>query len=386
MKRQVLFLCTLSVILFQTVHAQINTKVIPYRKGTLWGYADPSKKIIKEPIYQQVTFFYDNTSIVAQGNKYGLINTKYAPLTECKYDHIEYVYEKIFRYRQGATYGLLSAGGKELTPPIYDEIGGFKGGYAVAKIGTKYGLLNTKGKVILPFEYEGADGIFSEGYALVSDGTGNFYINPKKKKLTLPEGVVPMKSFFNGLAPAYKATLFEGKEVYTVVIINNKGQIVADGLPFNATQMGNVEIFSGFLDGMAILNWNNLSMFLTEKGQVSKWYKKTSSFNNGMAAVVDELEYGGQVKFIDKNFQEVFALSVDDVRSFSDGFFPVQYNYIDWEDEFYDETYWYYIDGKGQKMNTKTYNDASAFENGLAVVVYNGLTGVIDTKGTEFWE
>ena len=52
-------------------------KLIPYRKGNLWGYSDVNKTIIVKPEFDKVTYFIDNQAgMVVKDKKVGLISAK----------------------------------------------------------------------------------------------------------------------------------------------------------------------------------------------------------------------------------------------------------------------------------------------------------------------
>lgn len=51
-----------------------DMSLIPYRKGDLWGYASPDKKIVIQPEYAEANFFYAGLAVVKKGDKYGYIN------------------------------------------------------------------------------------------------------------------------------------------------------------------------------------------------------------------------------------------------------------------------------------------------------------------------
>ena len=51
-----------------------DLRLIPYRKGDLWGYADADKNIIIKPEYSEADLFYAGFASVKKGDKYGYIN------------------------------------------------------------------------------------------------------------------------------------------------------------------------------------------------------------------------------------------------------------------------------------------------------------------------
>ncbi len=76
-------------------------KLIPYRKGNLWGYCDSNKKLIITPKFDNPAFFeyYDyctncgnknNIAVVSINNRYGLLSETGKLLIPCKYDELIY--------------------------------------------------------------------------------------------------------------------------------------------------------------------------------------------------------------------------------------------------------------------------------------------------------
>ena len=48
--------------------------LVPYRKGNLWGYATPDKKIVINPVYDEANPFHVGYAAVKKGSKWGYIN------------------------------------------------------------------------------------------------------------------------------------------------------------------------------------------------------------------------------------------------------------------------------------------------------------------------
>ena len=51
-----------------------DLRLIPYRKGDLWGYAAADKSILIKPEYSEANLFYAGFASVKKGDKYGYIN------------------------------------------------------------------------------------------------------------------------------------------------------------------------------------------------------------------------------------------------------------------------------------------------------------------------
>ena len=70
-KLLLVYLITLTIPVFAQ---QADMSLIPYRKGGLWGYASPDKKIVITPAYGEVNLFYEGYASVKKGTNYGYIN------------------------------------------------------------------------------------------------------------------------------------------------------------------------------------------------------------------------------------------------------------------------------------------------------------------------
>jgi hypothetical protein len=53
---------------------QYDPSLVPYRKGNLWGYANPDKTIALKPTYNETNWFVAGLAVVKKGVKFGYIN------------------------------------------------------------------------------------------------------------------------------------------------------------------------------------------------------------------------------------------------------------------------------------------------------------------------
>jgi WG containing repeat len=373
---------TLLALLAVPVSAQMNTQIIPYRHGEDWGYADTARKILLRPQYEVASFFNGGSAPVRKEGLYALINTSFKAITAFDYDEIYYLQENMYGYKRNYKYGIMNAQGKELTTPQFDALGYFNEGHIVVRKDSLTGLYNQKGQEVIPVQYKGADVVFSDGYFLVATDTDNVYLNAKNKPLALSWEIYPIVNFSEGLAPVYKLTEYQGAQVFTIVIINTKGEIVAEPV---FSDVGNVSIIKSFSDGMAVLSVGGSYMWMDTKGKLSETHVAVSEFKEGIA----QCNEGSlsETNFIDKNFNVLFSRKIEASGNFYDGLCPVQYYgygmeyYNDYEDFF-----WVYVDKNGIEAIDGEFEDASNFENGFATVTFNGQQGVIDRNGKRFWE
>jgi TonB family protein len=128
-------------------------KLIPYKKGDLYGYKDENGKKVVKAKYFLIKDFTEGLAVAE--NKKGL-------------------------------WGFFDENGREIIPFQYYYEESFSDGLALVKdINGKSGYINKSGKVVIPFKYS-ATYSFKEGYARVVnedgdygliDTTGNLFLN-----------------------------------------------------------------------------------------------------------------------------------------------------------------------------------------------------------------
>lgn len=110
MKRKNLLVVLFLAFVLPVLAQNADVSLVPYRKGNLWGYADPGKKIIITPAYEEADFFSEGFAAVKKGGKYGYINTAGKLVIPCRY-----TVAKPFRV------GYLSKGAKIVTADDLDD-------------------------------------------------------------------------------------------------------------------------------------------------------------------------------------------------------------------------------------------------------------------------
>ncbi len=100
MKFILTLLLTISIV--ENISAQ--TLLIPFRKDSLWGYANESGKIVVEPKYSNTKLFYKSKFSFLENktdaNKviYGIINSNGNVIVEPKYSNIILLKDLDFNY------------------------------------------------------------------------------------------------------------------------------------------------------------------------------------------------------------------------------------------------------------------------------------------------
>lgn len=88
-----------------------DMSLIPYRKGDLWGYANPYKSIVIEPVYNEADLFYEGLAVVKKAGKYGYINKDGKVVIP-----IKYLVAKPFRFGYFAQSANLKPGDGNIIP------------------------------------------------------------------------------------------------------------------------------------------------------------------------------------------------------------------------------------------------------------------------------
>lgn len=230
-----------------------KSKLIPYRRGTKWGFCDESKRIIIQPKYDDVIEFskYDVAVVIINELK-GVINRSGKEIIEIKYTDL-----------QDAGEGMIICG------------------LSIPGVGYYRGLIDTSGKVIIPLGLHNSIEPFSEGLAHIEvdyqykirksgyiDKYGNMIISEKALSIRQITG------FHEGLAAV--AGLNEGSQGWKQGYINKSGEVV---IPY---------IFEGecgpFSEGLARVEVDDKVGYINKNGEfvippIYDYYSSSKSFS-----------------------------------------------------------------------------------------------------------
>ena len=177
---------------------RMEAKIIPFRKGDLWGFSDPRGGIVLEPAYESAFL--------------GL--------------------EGMGRIESNGLTGLVNADGKLLVSPKYNYIGDYNCGLAVFSIGGGLsGYLDTLGVEVIPARYKFAAD-FVNGRAIVNDGQENKLIDKNGQEIAaLPGLEMYYLDYFSearGLESHYDPSLIpvQRSDNYKIGLIDTTGRIV----------------------------------------------------------------------------------------------------------------------------------------------------------------
>ncbi len=130
-------------------------ELIPFRKDSLFGFADSKGKIVIEPRYDRVDFFSKNVARVSINGLTAYINKTGEFIIQPKYTYVEYFPEyKMVKIISRDSFGYTDESYNVLIPLIYDYVTDIKDGYVIGQKQNEYFLIDIKGKWIKKLPYD----------------------------------------------------------------------------------------------------------------------------------------------------------------------------------------------------------------------------------------
>jgi len=150
---------------------------------------DSAGNQIIQKAYEMIFEFTEDGNRVRLNGKYGFIDLTGKEVVPCKYDWIgEAFYEGFAVIKQGDKYGFIDKSGKEIVPCIYDLANNFSDGMAAVNLGFYeleagyWGFVDKLGQLIIPVSYDFVYEGFKDGKVKVRKGFETFYIDKKGSK------------------------------------------------------------------------------------------------------------------------------------------------------------------------------------------------------------
>lgn len=303
MKKKNLLLAVLLFTAAGTFAQNIDYSYVPYRQGSKWGYADPSKKIVIAPKYDEAQWFSEGLAAVRVGSKWGYIdrsgkmviparytvaksfrkgyfprvnkeggdtilfagaslnnsgyeqciNTKGAVLPKCPAINENSLVQNRIPVETVVTQKTYSVPNNNgLFDKIVDDykIAGSDETYYIAQKNGMYGVFNSKFETIVPFEYSSVRQ-FKSG--------SNQYLEVQKNGMT---GIINSGGSVD-IAPDYSSlVLIKGPDKTDYAILKKDGKTYVKDLSNNdIIPMGYADITYDDNGGFVITDNNNLRGF-----------------------------------------------------------------------------------------------------------------------------
>ncbi|MCB2378426.1 WG repeat-containing protein [Hymenobacter sp. BT635] len=191
----------LALLLAAPAPAQTTpARLVPFRKGAKWGYADQSRRIVLPLQYDEAGPFVQELAWVRVGSLYGYIDGGGNPVTPIQFTKAgSFSHDRATVELAGETFQIDGSGkrvtapaepepesefltqgdllrqngkvgfrftvGQAVVPAIYDEIQENYNGLLFVRQGQKWGVLNNKGKLTLPIEYDAIRAVEANNFA-----------------------------------------------------------------------------------------------------------------------------------------------------------------------------------------------------------------------------
>ncbi|TGE27576.1 WG repeat-containing protein [Hymenobacter metallicola] len=197
-------------------------RLIPFHKGTKWGYADQNRRLVLPLQYDEAGPFVQELAWVRIGSLYGYIDGGGNPVTPMQFTKAgTFHHDRATVELEGETFQIDGSGkrvttpsepepetefltqgdltrqngkvgfrftvGQAVVPPVYDEIQENYNGLLFVRQGAKWGVVNNKGKVVLPLEYDAIKATEANNFAFaIVEQQGRFGYLAEDGKLLVP--------------------------------------------------------------------------------------------------------------------------------------------------------------------------------------------------------
>lgn len=245
--------------------AQTSLPLIPYHDNGAgkWGYADTTGKVVIQPKWGSVAFFFYQHAAVAVNNKWGAIDKNGKQIIQPQYDEIK-IDEQVIKVNKKNRWGACNLLGKLIVAPMYDDIF-VNGGLVFVYLNGKEGYYSYEGKLIVKPAYDRLSFDFyvpdkykksiTNKFLLGAKGDQYYLINIITGKAKLaPEGV-------EDGGPSTTAELLEFKEQVPAITEETKQKVKqlynADSVIYQAGRISWYKIKKDSKCGAVVINYVN---------------------------------------------------------------------------------------------------------------------------------
>jgi hypothetical protein len=290
------------------------------------------------------------------------------------YDYISFAFTNGLSVAgNNGKYGYIDGEGNIVIDFIYDTAYSFSGGSALVKSGGKWTFINKSGEPLLTLDYDmvNPDSKLEDGFVIVNEKEGA----KNRYGIIGADGniIAPLEYSF---IEYREDGLFRAVKNRKSMLINKDGEVVLNV---------DYDDILDFHEGLAAVRKNNKHGFVNLSGEViiPVIYNYLGHISDGLAvAEIEGAIRKGSRKVtkwgvIDKNGNTVIPFEYDRIKGeFSDGLLGVGK-----KDE-NSEIKWGYVNKSGETVIPCIYDDASSFENGLAIVRSGKTRELISKDGT----
>lgn len=418
----------------KTIVAPSYDMVLPFKNKV--GLVQQEKKWggINEQGKLLINCAYDDLALITNQQKtsalithksiprYGLIDTLGNIIVNANYDEIGRIGEARIAIRVGQRWGFVDKMGKVIITPKYSEVSNFYSGFAAVEYLGKWGLIDPYDNIVIPFQYDDM-GNFSEDIIWAQSGNDLLYVNQRGDQIIKTDasevydfrqgvarvvkngkwglidktGHYVVAPKFNRIRPFNEnglAIVQYGRERFRYGVINTKGDVITDH---------HYRYIYPFSEGLAAVKLKDKYGYINMQGKliIPADYSRTSPFVEGKAAVQKE----GVCGYINRFGKVVVDFKYSKCLEFSSGKAVVYKGYrkaglvnqqgqqviqpslnrlLDFEEGrglMRDANYRFYYITEDADLYDGYYEEASGFQNGVAVVRVGDKWGIINKKG-----
>ncbi len=363
----------------------------------IWGYIDTLGEMAISPQYSFVRDFTNNVGIVAEGDKWGMVNNKGKTLLPCQFDELGFIdktgnkvlhifkkeekyglidtlgqlavsvqYEEIGSFGDGrlavkrqGRWGFVDPNGREIVPCRFDEVGLYSEGWAAAKLGSKWGFIDKNGDVVLDFVYSKV-GFFSNGLAPAKGNGPKYGYIDRTGRWSIEPQFTSAYEFDRGTA---QVEILHGDSYRKGLIGTNGNYIVRPKYtslsPFNQYGLA-VACLGGNPQRFTLINIHGENI-------TTQTFRSIENFSEGLARVRKKDGYG----FVNLAGQVAIDAKFDKASDFREGRAAV------WENGRCG-----FIDIQGNYIVEPEFSRCMDFKDGKAIVFRgNQRAGLIDLNG-----
>ncbi len=321
-----------------------------------WGFVNKNGIEIIPCIYDKVQNFEEGYATVKKGRKWGIINKNGDTIIDFEYSHLGNVKNDLVWFHDSSGKGYMNIEGKIVISPQYQRVNDFNNGVARVMSDGKWGLIDTKGDFVLRPKFSLIEPFNAYGLAVVRYGADRirYGIIDQTGKLLTNKAYQKIQEYKEGFA----AVLYKGKYGF----INTKGDLAIPNIYSKV---------SDFSQGRVAAQKEGVCGYIDTLGQeiCTFEFSKCLDFQEGKAIVYKGLRKAGLMNLEGKLIIEP---SINRLIDFKDGRGLVR-----------DNSYRFYYITEQARLYEGYYENASEFQNGVAVVQIDGKWGIINQKGIE---
>lgn len=260
------------------------------------GYINTKGEIVIPFVYYSISPFHDSVTVVYQigradgsGNaRVSIIDMKGKILVDeapTAYSYETYFVHGLARIMREFRHGFMDKSGKIVIPAKYDDVRDFSEGKAAVKFTnsldeSKWGYIDEKGSVVIDFLFKNEPTSFSDNRAFILGTDNKWGIIDETGKIIVEPKYNTVYPFSEGLATV---SYLDDKWQRYYEIIDKNGKVIKS---FTKDKQGNqIELMSGFKDGIALAMKSYKYGFIDKKGNVvvDFQFRKLNQMNNGRA-------------------------------------------------------------------------------------------------------